>query len=267
MVIDKIDGPISQFLEVLELVHDVLRASGSPFPLIEHRDVTKDARPGTASGCLHRREPLHRQHSGHVERHGFDELQWEAFTIRIRPPVKIALNRLVGMVYESSVLRPRYAGHALWILEALDKVEQQLFAVATTGEIHFGALQFDQLCIQRCKNTSERRPYLWIRRSNLPRQDLGIRIAGGTEKAKPDESRLLSLDFFNDDRVRCIGVRLVKHDTLMAGLLQDRRQRHDPDRREPHDASLPVHRPRGGRQRIKLGVADMDQEDAHRPLP
>src|SRR6185436_17730397 len=81
MIVDKIDGPVAAFFEVLEYVHHMLGSTRAPLAFVENRNVAEYARPRTASGCLHRRKPVHREYGGHVKRHRFYKVEREAFAI------------------------------------------------------------------------------------------------------------------------------------------------------------------------------------------
>ncbi len=87
------------------------------------------------------------------------------------------------------------------------------------------------------------------------------------KKAQPDQRGLLLANLLDDDLVGRFGIGLVEHHALVAGALEHRRERHDADRRKPHDADIAVGGARRCRQRIELWIADVDQEDTHEMQP
>src|SRR4029077_20580464 len=143
MVVDKIDGPVAAFFEILEFVHHVLGTSRAPLAFIEDRDVAKYAGPRTASGGLHRREPLHREHRGHVERHRLYKIERKAFAIGERPLIQMALHWPAGVLHDLAVLRPGQSSDMGRIVEPFEEIEEQLLAISLADEIHFRTLQFD----------------------------------------------------------------------------------------------------------------------------
>ena len=49
MVVHKVNRTVPQFLEMLELLHDVLRAPRAPLAFVEDGNVAENAGPGTAA--------------------------------------------------------------------------------------------------------------------------------------------------------------------------------------------------------------------------
>ena len=246
-----------------ELVHHVLRSAGAPLAFVEDRDVAEHARPRTAARGLHRREPLHRQDRGHVERHRFDEVEGQALAVGERPLVESAVQRPVGVVGYRAVSCPRHPRDGLRSFQAFDEVQQKLLAVAAADEVDLRALLLDEPRVQRGEHAAEREGHRGVGGADLPREDLGVRVARGAQETEADEPRALAPDLLDDDVVRRGRIGLIEHHALMPGSLEDRRQRHDADGREAHHPHVAVRGARGGRQRVELRIADVDQEDAH----
>ena len=95
---------------------------------------------------------------------------------------------------------------------------------------------------------------------------LAYGITGGAEETEPYQRRLFPLDLRSDDRVGRFGIGLIEHHALVAGALEHRRERHDPDRRKPHDADVAVFGPGFGGDSVELWVANVDQENQHTHL-
>jgi hypothetical protein len=144
-----------------------------------------------------------------------------------------------------------------------EQVEEQLLAVSLADEIHFRTLQFDQCSVQTCKDASEGQLDLRVGGTNLTGQHLRVGIAGGTEKTEADQGRLLSIDFLDDHLVRRVGVRLIEHHTLVAGLFQYRREGHDADGRKAHDPDTAVFRACFRRECVELWVTNVDEKYPH----
>src|SRR5262249_7389185 len=106
MVIDKINRAVPEMLEVLELLHDVLRSAGAPFAFVEDWNVAKDARPRTAARGLHGRESLQREHGGNVQWHRFHKIQRQTLPVGEWPLVEIAFRFAVRVVDDLAVLGP-----------------------------------------------------------------------------------------------------------------------------------------------------------------
>jgi hypothetical protein len=149
------------------------------------------------------------------------------------------------------------------VLRGREQIEEQLLAVSPADEIHFRTLQFDKRGIQTCKDASESQFDLRVRGANLTGQDLRIGITGGTKETEADQGRLLPVDFLNDHLVRRVGVRLIEHHTLVAGLFEYRREGHDADGRKAHDPDTAVFCACFSRKSVELWVANVDQEYAH----
>src|SRR5207302_8201997 len=77
---------------------------------------------------------------------------------------------------------------------------------------------------------------------------------------------MLSLDLLNDNLVGRLRISLVKHEALVPGPLEHRRERHDADRGKAHDANVAVSGAGLGWQGIKLWISDVDQKNQHSTL-
>ncbi len=267
MVVDEIHGAVAVLLEVLELGNHMRRAPRPPLAFVENRNVAEHAGPGAPARGLHRREPLHRQHRRHVQRHRLDEVELQTLPVRKGPLIQVALHGAVGVVNHPAVLHPGQAADRLGIVQIRQQIEEELFAVAPTDKIHFRALQLDQGRVQTGEHPAEGELDVLIAGPNLPRQNLGIGIAGRAEKAQSDEIRLFPVDLFDDDVVRRIGIGLIEHDAVMPGLLHDGREGHDADGRKAHDANVAVFCSCLSRKRVELGVANVDEEHPHYDHP
>ncbi|MCG3775031.1 MAG: hypothetical protein JW395_1859 [Nitrospira sp.] len=140
MVVHKIDGPVTAFFEVLEFLHYMLSAPRAPLALVENWNVAKHARPGATARGLHRREPLHRKHRRHVERHRLDKVERKAFAIREGPLIEMALHGTARVLDDMAVLGPGQPSDIGWVIDPLKEIKEQLFAVSLADEINFRTL-------------------------------------------------------------------------------------------------------------------------------
>ncbi|ALA57134.1 hypothetical protein NITMOv2_0698 [Nitrospira moscoviensis] len=262
VIVYEIDGPIAKLLEMLQLGHHMGRAAGPPFAFVEDRNVAKHAGPGTAARRLHRREAFHREHRGHVQRHGLHEIQLEIFPVGEGPLIELALHGTTRILHDRPVFHPSQAGNVLRILKPIQQVEQQLFAVPATDEIDLGTLQLDQRGVEARKDPAERKLDRPVLGADLTGQDLGVGIARRAEKAEPDQVRLLAIDTLDNDVVRRLWIRLIEHDTLVSRLFHDGGQGHDADGRKTHDADIAVFGAGLGGKRVELGVTDVDEKNS-----
>jgi hypothetical protein len=264
VIVHEVDGSVALRLQPLELRHHVLRAARAPLALVEDRDVAEDAGPGAAARGLHGREALQREDGGHVEGHRLDEVQAEALAVRERPLVEVAGQGPVVVVAEPAFrVAPGDAQDAGGIVERREQVEDELLAIPAAHEVHLGTLELDQLRVQAGEDAAKGDPDPRVRRADLARQDLRVRVAGGGEEAQPDQVRLEARDLAQDDVVGRPRVGLIEHQALVPGPLQHRRQGHDADGREAHDLDAPVPPPPLGWDGVELRIADVDEDDLH----
>ena len=266
VVVHEVDGAVAVLLQLLELGEDVLGTARAPLALVEDRDVAEDAGPRAAARGLHGREALARQDDRHVERHGLDEVERQTLAVRERPLVEVAVEhpRRV-LAHRARRVLPRHAHHAGRIVEPLDEIEDQLLTVAAADEVHFGHLALDVLGVQRREHAAEGELDIGSGHAQLAREDLGVRIARRREKAHPDEIRLPPEHFRHDDVVRRLGIGLVEEEDLVPRALQDRGERHDADRRKPHDLKPAVLAADVSGNRVELRIADVDEHDPSGP--
>ena len=264
MVIHEVDRAVAILPQLLELRYDVGGSPRPPLALVEDRDVAEHAGPGTAARRLHRGEAIQRQHGRDIERHRLDEVERQALAVGEGPLVEIARQRPVRVVAERAVLfLPRDASHRVGIVQALEQIDDELLAVAPAHEVDFRALRLDQWRVQRREHAAERQLDVGIGRTQLPREDLGVGIARGRQKAHADEVRLLPPQLVDDDGVGGVGIGLIEHRDLVAGALEHRGEGHDADRRKSHDLQTAVRRPSAPWDGVKLRIANVDQEDSH----
>ena len=241
----------------------MLGAPRAPLAFVEDRNVAEHAGPRAASGGLHRREPLHRKHRRHIERHRFYKIERETFAIGERPLIEMALHRPAGVLHDLAVLGPGQPSDIGWVIDTFEEIEEQLLAISFADEIHFRTLQFDKRGIQTRKDASKGQFDLRVGGANLTGQDLRVGIAGGTEETEADQDRLLPVDFIKDHLVRRVGVRLIKHHALVACLLEHRREGHDADGRKAHDPDTTVFCACFSREGVELWVTNVDQKYPH----
>jgi hypothetical protein len=264
VVVHEVDGAVAVLLELLELRHHVLRAPRAPLPLVEDRDVAEDAGPGAAPRRLHGGEAVQREHGRDVEGHGLHEVEVQALPVGDRPLVQVAGQGPVVVVPEPAArVLPRHAQDPGGVGQVLEKVQEELLAVAPAHEVHLGALELHELWVEADEDAADRDLHPRGRGADLARQDLGVGVARGGEEAQPDEVRPLPLDLAQDRVVRGLGVGLVEHHALVPRPLHHRRQRHDPDGGEAHDLDAPVLPTPLGRDCVELRVADVNEEDLH----
>ena len=200
VVVHEVDRAVAVLPQMLELRDDVRGAPRAPLALVEDRDVAEHAGPGTAARRLHRREAIQREHRRDVERHRLDEVERQALAVGEGPLVEIARQRPVRVVAERAVLLlPGDARHRVGIVQALEQVEDELLAVAPADEVDFLALRLDERRVQRREDAAERQLDVGIGGADLAREDLGVGIARGRQKAHADEVRLLPPHLLDDD--------------------------------------------------------------------
>ena len=136
VVVHEVHRPVPVVLQLLHLLHDGAGAPGPPLSLVENRDVAKDARPRTSPGRLHRREAVQREDRRDVQGHRLHEVEGQAGPIRERPLVQVSLGNPVGVVLDTAVLLPGDARDGLRVVEPLEQVEDELFAVAAADEVN-----------------------------------------------------------------------------------------------------------------------------------
>src|SRR6185436_5724396 len=195
---------------MIELRDHMSRASRPPLSFVEDRDVAEDAWPRTATRGLHRREPLHRQYGWHIERHRLDEIERQALAVWERPLIEIPLHQPVRIVDELAVLGPSDAGNPRRVVEMLDEIEDELLAVAPADEVDFRALKLHELRVQRREDSPERQPHGFVASPDLTRENLGVRITRGRQKAQTDEIRPLSFDLADDNFIRRLRICLIE---------------------------------------------------------
>ena len=155
MVVHEVHRPVTFVLQLLHLLHDGAGAARPPLPLVENRDVAKDTRPRTSPGRLHRREAVQGEDRRDVQGHRLHEVEGQAGPVRERPLVQVSLGDPVGVVLELAVLLPGDARDGLGVIEPLEQVKDELFAVAATDEVNLWNLKLDELCVQRRKDSAE----------------------------------------------------------------------------------------------------------------
>ncbi len=159
---------------------------------------------------------------------------------------------------------PGQAQHRPRIIQVVEQVEDQLLALAAADEIHLRALTLDLERVEGYEHAAECDPDLGVGSTDLPHQDLGVRVAGRRQEAQPDQIGLPARDLVENDLIGRLWVRLVEHQALVAGPLEDRRQRHDADRRKADDLRHPPLRTPRRRVGKELRVAYVNQQDSHR---
>ena len=90
-----------------------------------------------------------------------------------------------------------------------------------------------------------------------------MRITRRAQETQADEIGALLANLFDDRFVGCFGIGLVEHEAFVTGAFDDGGKGHNADRRKTHDTDIAIGGALGGGQRIKLRIADVDQEDAH----
>src|SRR5207237_1270267 len=113
---------------------------------------------------------------------------------------------------------------------------------------------------------SNGRRYVVIRGADVHAGNLRMGITGATQDTEPHANRLESVYLFDDDFVGRFRNRLVEHKALVPCTLDHSRERHDADGRESHHSNIPISRAGHRRKRVKLRVADVNQEDTHEKL-
>src|SRR6266581_4264214 len=103
----------------------------------------------------------------------------------------------------------------------LNKIENELFAITTADKIHLGALEFDQLGVERREHSAKCQTDASIGGTDLSGQHLCVGIARGAQETKADESWLLPLHLPDDDLVGRVRIRLVEHHALVPCTLDD----------------------------------------------
>ena len=238
----------------------------APLALVEDGDVAEYAGPRAAARGLHRREAVEREDRRDVERHRLDEIERQALAVRERPLVEIARQRPVRVVPKRAVLLlPRHARHGVGIVQPLEQIDDQLFAVAAADEVDFLALRLDELRVERREDAAEGQLDVGIGGAELAGEHLGVGVARGRQEAHPHEVRLLTTHLVDDDLVGCFGIGLIEHRDLVAGALEHRREGHDADWREAHDLQAAVRGPLLARDRVKLRIANVDEKGSHTP--
>ena len=86
------------------------------------------------------------------------------------------------------------------------------------------------------------------------------------KKLSPMRTGLLPPDLFDDHLVGRFRVGLIKHNALVAGAFENRRKRHDADRRKTHNTNIAISSASRCRQGIELWIANVNQKYAHQLL-
>ena len=178
--------------------------------------------------------------------------------------IQIAVERTVWVADDLAVFFPGQARHAAGIVQPLEQIEQQLLAVAAADKVDFGTLAFDALGVQGGEHAAEGEAHAGVRGADLARQNFGVRITRRAQETQADEIGALLANLFDDRLVGCFGIGLVEHDAFVTGAFDDGGEGHNADRRKTHDTYIAIGGALGGWQGIKLRIADMDQENAHR---
>ena len=92
----------------------------APLAFVEDRNVAEHAGPGAASRGLHGREPLHREHRRHIERHRFDKIERQALAIGKGPLIEMAFHRPVRILHDLAVLGPGQPGDIGWVINSFE---------------------------------------------------------------------------------------------------------------------------------------------------
>ena len=79
----------------------------------------------------------------------------------------MALHRTAWVLDHLAILSPGQTGDADRVLKLFEKVEEQLFTIATADKIHLRTLQFDERSIQARKDAAEGQFDLRIGGTNL----------------------------------------------------------------------------------------------------
>jgi hypothetical protein len=163
---------------------------------------------------------------------------------------------------------PGDTGHRRRIVESLQQIENQLFAVAAANEINLRHLELEQLSVQCGEYAAKSNFNVRIGGANLTGENLGIGVARGGKKAQANEVGLFATNVLQYNFIGRLRVGLIEHEALVAGALEHRGKRHDADGWKSHhlDAAVFCAHLRGNC--VELGIADMHQEYFHgRPLP
>src|SRR5207244_8394024 len=101
--------------------------------------------------------------------------------------------------------------HRAGIIEVVDEIEDELFAITAANEIHFRALLLYQGSIKAGEDAAESEFDLGVCRADFAGKNLGVRITSRAEETEADEGRLAALDFFDYEFVGRVGIGLVEH--------------------------------------------------------
>src|SRR5215472_5905031 len=159
---------------MLEFRDHVRGTARTPFALVEDRNVAKHTRPRASARGLHRGEALHRKDRRHVQRHRLDEIKGQAFAVRKRPLIEVALRGAVWIAYYLAVTCPSESRDRDGIFDLLEQIENELLAVAAADKIHFRALQFHQGSVEGGEDAAEGEFHPRICGADLTGENLGV---------------------------------------------------------------------------------------------
>ena len=127
MVIGEVDRAVAHVVELLHLSQNVLGGPKAPFAVGQGGDVAIDARVGAAARGLHRAEFLQRQYRRNIQRQGFDVVDRQRGSVRIRKLIEIANNRAAGIPDDFFAVAPDQTGDSGQSVEVSQVIGQQFF--------------------------------------------------------------------------------------------------------------------------------------------